>query len=76
MNLQHDLQHLDIKPQNLFLFGTHIKVADFGLVKDLEGFSARVTVASRRSMLRRKRLMAGRAEILINTVSRLCCAKC
>jgi serine/threonine protein kinase len=28
----HGLQHLDVKPQNLFLFGQHVKVADFGLV--------------------------------------------
>ena len=31
------LQHLDIKPQNLLLVGKRIKVADFGLVKDLMG---------------------------------------
>ena len=37
MNIEHQLQHLDIKPQNLFLVHNHIKVADFGLVKDLEG---------------------------------------
>jgi eukaryotic-like serine/threonine-protein kinase len=35
MNIQFQLQHLDIKPQNLFLVFNHIKVADFGLVKDL-----------------------------------------
>jgi eukaryotic-like serine/threonine-protein kinase len=35
MNSQFQLQHLDIKPQNLFLVFNHIKVADFGLVKDL-----------------------------------------
>ena len=29
------LQHLDIKPGNLLLVGGHVKVADFGLVKDL-----------------------------------------
>lgn len=43
MNGQHGLQHLDIKPQNLFLIYNHVKVADFGLVKDLEGMRAEVT---------------------------------
>jgi hypothetical protein len=33
----YNLQHLDIKPQNLFLVFNHVKVADFGLAKDLEG---------------------------------------
>src|SRR5262245_7989430 len=37
MNSQYQLQHLDIKPQNLFLVHNHIKVADFGLVKDTTG---------------------------------------
>jgi serine/threonine protein kinase len=32
---QHGLQHLDIKPRNLFLIGQHIKVADFGLASSL-----------------------------------------
>ncbi len=36
MNEKHGLQHLDIKPRNLFLVGDHVKVADFGLVKHLE----------------------------------------
>src|SRR5262249_13881406 len=43
MNVQYQLQHLDIKPQNLFLVHNHVKVADFGLVKDLEGMVASVT---------------------------------
>jgi serine/threonine protein kinase len=43
MNVQYQLQHLDIKPQNIFLTHNHIKVADFGLVKDLEGMVASVT---------------------------------
>lgn len=43
MNREYQLQHLDIKPQNLFLVHNHVKVADFGLVKDLEGSQASVT---------------------------------
>lgn len=43
MNSTYQLQHLDIKPQNLFLVYQHVKVADFGLVKDLEGMQASVT---------------------------------
>jgi serine/threonine protein kinase len=35
MNFQHGLQHLDVKPQNLFLIGGHVKVADLGLVNPL-----------------------------------------
>jgi serine/threonine protein kinase len=37
MNLQHGLQHLDVKPGNLFLVGNHVKVADFGLVNSRGG---------------------------------------
>lgn len=36
MNEKHNLQHLDIKPRNLFLISDRCKVADFGLVKHLE----------------------------------------
>src|SRR5438094_1624941 len=43
MNIEYQLQHLDIKPQNLFLVHNHAKVADFGLVKDLQGVMASVT---------------------------------
>jgi len=35
MREQHSLQHLDVKPENLLLLGERVKVADFGLVKDV-----------------------------------------
>jgi serine/threonine protein kinase len=43
MNREYQLQHLDIKPQNIFLVHNHVKVADFGLVKDMEGSHATIT---------------------------------
>ena len=43
MNNHYQIQHLDVKPQNLFLVFNHIKVADFGLAKLLEGVRATVT---------------------------------
>ncbi len=36
---RHDLQHLDIKPGNLLLLADRVKVADFGLVKDIHNHS-------------------------------------
>ena len=33
---KHDLQHLDVKPGNLLVLSDRVKVADFGLVKDLQ----------------------------------------
>ncbi len=35
LSQKHELQHLDVKPGNLLIVADRIKVADFGLVKDL-----------------------------------------
>ncbi|HSQ58200.1 MAG TPA: tubulin-like doman-containing protein [Gemmata sp.] len=43
MNTTFSIQHLDVKPQNLFLIQNHVKVGDFGLAKLLEGAKASVT---------------------------------
>ncbi|HEV3446993.1 MAG TPA: tubulin-like doman-containing protein, partial [Gemmataceae bacterium] len=43
MNENFGLQHLDIKPQNLLLVAGRIKIADFGLVKELRGGSGTIT---------------------------------
>ncbi len=48
---KYGLQHLDVKPQNLFLVSEHVKVGDYGLVRRMEqaqgdnhsGFTPRYT---------------------------------
>jgi len=35
MSESYSLQHLDVKPENLLIVGGRVKVADFGLVKDI-----------------------------------------
>ncbi|MFO0844995.1 MAG: tubulin-like doman-containing protein [Gemmataceae bacterium] len=40
---KHGLQHLDIKPENLLLLSGRIKVADFGLVKEVLGAGTHIT---------------------------------
>ncbi len=46
MNMQHGLQHLDVKPRNFFLVSNHVKVADFGLVTSLTGSAAGIKLGA------------------------------
>lgn len=41
ISTQHGLQHLDVKPANLFLTAGHVQVGDYGLVSKLEGGAGR-----------------------------------
>ena len=43
MSERYQIQHLDIKPQNIFLVYNHVKVGDFGLAKMFEGTRGTVT---------------------------------
>ena len=43
MNNYYQIQHLDVKPQNLFIVYNHVKVADFGLATLFEGDRGTVT---------------------------------
>lgn len=42
LHQSYKLQHLDIKPGNLLMIGGHVKVADFGLLKDLRDIECSV----------------------------------
>ncbi|QDT04782.1 Tubulin-like protein [Rubripirellula lacrimiformis] len=42
LHQSYQLQHLDIKPGNLLIIGGHVKVADFGLLKDLRDIDCSV----------------------------------
>jgi serine/threonine protein kinase len=68
MNFGHGLQHLDIKPHNLFLVSNHVKVADFGLVDRL------TDVAKTHPTLRQGGVtpLYAAPELLCGTVSRHC----
>jgi serine/threonine protein kinase len=37
ISAKHGLQHMDVKPANLFLTSGHVKLGDYGLVNKLEG---------------------------------------
>ena len=59
-SLESHFQHLDVKPENLLLVGRHIKVGDFGLLKQLQAATPAST-ASHPATHRPKCSTAGRA---------------
>ena len=70
MNDQYQLQHLDVKPQNLFLVHNHVKVADFGLAKTARGGARRPSpAASPRCTPPRRRSTARSAASPTSTAS-------
>ncbi|MBI2806198.1 MAG: protein kinase [Planctomycetes bacterium] len=68
LNQKFDLQHLDIKPRNLFLVSNHVKVADFGLVNSL---SDAVTAKLQAAMSAVTPLYAA-PELFLGKLSRHC----
>jgi serine/threonine protein kinase len=46
MNTRYHLQHLDIKPRNLFLVADHVKVGDFGLVSSAASKQGTLTLGA------------------------------
>jgi serine/threonine protein kinase len=67
MNLRYGLQHLDIKPRNLFLVSNHVKVGDFGLVNTVTlGAQGQPTAPHRGSITP----LYAAPEILQGTMSR------
>lgn len=68
LNQKFDLQHLDIKPRNLFLVSNHVKVADFGLVNSL---SDAVTAKLQAAMSAVTPLYAA-PELFLGRLSRHC----
>jgi serine/threonine protein kinase len=68
MNFGHGLQHLDIKPHNLFLVSNHVKVADFGLVDRLSDVDQSHPMQRQGGMTP----LYAAPELLRGTVSRHC----
>ncbi len=69
MNIKFDLQHLDIKPRNLFCVSNHVKVADFGLVSTLSGGSG---ASSTKLQLGAITPVYAAPELFLSNVSRHC----
>lgn len=57
----YSLQHLDIKPENLLLIGGRVKLADFGLVSDLQQ-GAGATISGLTPMYASPELFSGHAS--------------
>ena len=68
LNMQCNLQHLDVKPRNLFLVGNHVKVADFGLVQSLTLNQAEQSAGRHHAALRRAGTVPGQDQPALRSV--------
>jgi serine/threonine protein kinase len=68
LNQKFELQHLDVKPRNLFLVSGHVKVADFGLVNS----HAAATSAKLQAALNAVTPLYAAPELFHGKISRHC----
>jgi serine/threonine protein kinase len=73
MNGQHGLQHLDIKPRNLFVVSSHVKVGDFGLVTDLAASTADGKLGAVTPLYAAPEVFQGRVSRSSDQYSLACC---
>src|SRR5437773_2380144 len=73
MNDQHGLQHLDVKPRNLFLVSKHVKVADFGLVTSLASCATGVRTGAVTPLYAPPEVLQGRVSRSSDQYSLACC---
>jgi serine/threonine protein kinase len=72
MNSRHGLQHLDVKPRNLFLVSNHVKVADFGLVTSLAASGAGVQLGAVTPLYASPEVLLGKVSTTSDQYSLAC----
>src|SRR5580692_1953838 len=73
MNGQYGLQHLDVKPRNLFVVSNHVKVADFGLVTSLAAGASGIKPGAVTPLYSAPEVFQGRASRCSDQYSLACC---
>jgi serine/threonine protein kinase len=73
INVKHGLQHLDVKPRNLFLASNHTKVADFGMVRSVSGNGAGAKVGAVTPLYASPEVFQGMVSSSSDQYSLACC---